>query len=182
MHKNNWAMWATYSRILLVPLIVIFILFQPNYWNWWATALFAMASITDWLDGYWARKYQTVSDMGKLLDPIADKVLVSSILILLIPLQRIEAIAVLILLNRDILVGGLRSMAAQKGYIMAADKIGKWKTALQMFAIPALLLYEDLSIIFAPTIGYYLLWVTVFLSLVSGAQYLINFYNHQKNF
>lgn len=170
--KKNLPFWATLFRMIAVPVIVVLMIWEPEYWNWITALIFIAASISDWLDGYWARKYNAESDLGRLLDPIADKFLVSSVLILLIPLQRIEAILVLLLLNRDILINGLRSFAAAEGKVIAAGTMGKWKTAVQMVAIPAILIHENVGPLSGHFIGYWGLWLSLGLSLYSGLQYL----------
>lgn len=169
-------MLATWFRILLVPIIIALMMLQPPGWNFWSAGIFLVASFTDWLDGYLARRFNAVSDMGKFLDPVADKVLVSSILILLIPLGRIDALAVILLLNRDILIGGLRSLAASKGKVIAADKMGKWKTAIQMVAIPLILFEGQVAGFSLITIGFWAIWLSVLLSVVSAMQYCWRFY------
>lgn len=173
-------MIATLFRILIMPVVVVIMLWKPAYWNWISAILFVIASITDWLDGYWARKYKSETTLGKFLDPVADKVLVSSVLIMLIPLGRIEAIAVVILLNRDIIIGGLRAFAASHGTVIAADTLGKWKTGVQMVAIPSLLLYNDFLHLPWREVGYWGLWLSVVLSLISGFQYIVNFLQSSK--
>ena len=168
-------MVATLFRIFIVPVIILFMIYQWNYWNWITSVLFIVASMTDWLDGYLARKLNSVSVMGQLLDPIADKVLVSSVLILLIPLGRIEALAVLILINRDVIIGGVRSLAASQGQIIDAGPLGKWKTAVQMISIPLLLLGSPFHGVPTQAVGYGGLWISVALSLISGVQYFLSF-------
>ncbi len=172
-------MIATLFRIFIVPVIVLLMIFKPPYWAFSSCVLFIVASITDWLDGYLARKLNSVSNMGKFLDPIADKVLVSSILIMFIPLQWIEALAVLILINRDVIIGGVRSIAATEGRVIAAGNLGKWKTTVQMIAIPCLFLSQIWSFLPFKALGYYGLWFSVILSLVSGFQYFVAFYKTQ---
>ncbi len=175
-YTKQLPMWATFLRIAAVPIIVVVMLIEAPYWNWVSASLFIFASITDWLDGYWARKYNAESDIGRLLDPIADKVLVSTVLILLIPLGRIEALLVVILLNRDILINGLRSFAASKGKIISAGQLGKWKTGFQMVAIPALLIHENVGPISGQFIGYWGLWISVGLSLLSAGEYMVGYF------
>lgn len=173
--KKKLALWATMGRIFAVPLILA-LLYAPSTWtNWLAAALFILASITDYYDGHWARKYGSVSSLGKLLDPMADKLLVSSVLIMIIPFTEVSPLMVVLLLGRDTVVSGLRSFAAAEGVIISAGSLGKWKTALQMVAIPALLI-DDFFGIPLGVLGYWLLWVTVVLSLVSGAEYLVGYF------
>lgn len=168
-------MIATLFRILIVPVIVVFMIYKPDHWPLICAFLFIVASITDWLDGYLARKLNSVSTMGKFLDPIADKVLVSSVLIMFIPLGWIEALAVLLLINRDVLIGGIRSIAATQGQVIAAGNLGKWKTTFQMIAIPCLFFGQSWSFLPFDSIGYYGLWASVALSLISGFQYFMAF-------
>ena len=180
MKKTQLAMIATIFRILIVPLIIAIMILQPQLWNWYSAGLFVIASITDWLDGYWARKYDSVSILGQFLDPVADKVLVSSILILLIPMGRIEALAVIILINRDVFISGLRSIAASQGLVISAGPMGKWKTALQMVAIPLILIGEKSLGFHLETLGYWGIWGSVILSVISGFQYVMAFFAHKK--
>jgi len=174
--RKNLPLWATLFRMAMVPVIVVLMMMEPPFWNWISAICFILASISDWLDGYWARLYDAESDLGKLLDPIADKFLVSSVLILLIPIGRIEALLVLCLLNRDIIINGLRSFAASKGKIISAGTLGKWKTAVQMVAIPTILVYENIGPIPMGQIGYWGLWLSLGLSLYSGTQYVIGYW------
>lgn len=175
--QRQLPLWLTFFRMLAVPFIVALVLLQPAFWNWLSAGLFVLAALSDWLDGYFARKYKTESDLGKLLDPIADKFLVSTVLILLIPLERIEALLVVLLLNRDIIINGLRSFAASQGKIISAGSLGKWKTAVQMVAIPAILIYENVGPLSGQWIGYWGLWLSLILSFISAAQYLVAFLN-----
>lgn len=169
-------MIATLFRIVIVPVIVVLMMFKPADWALISCFLFIVASITDWLDGYLARKLNSVTDMGKFLDPIADKVLVSSVLVMFIPLQWIEALAVLLLINRDVIIGGIRSIAASRGQVIAAGNLGKWKTTFQMIAIPCLFLSQSWDFLPFSSIGYYGIWLSVAMSLVSGFQYFMAFY------
>lgn len=180
MKLSPWPMVATLSRIVIVPLLVVLMLAKPPWWAMTCCVLFIAASITDWLDGYLARKLNSVSDMGKFMDPIADKVLVSSVLIMLIPLQLIEAVAVLLLINRDVIIGGVRSIAASQGQVIAAGNLGKWKTTTQMIAIPALFLSIDFQFLPFQEIGYYGLWLSIVFSLVSGGQYFMGYLKTSK--
>jgi CDP-diacylglycerol--glycerol-3-phosphate 3-phosphatidyltransferase len=170
--KKQLPLWLTLFRIVSVPFIVALILLAPPLWNWLSAGLFILASLSDWLDGHYARKYKVESNLGRLLDPIADKFLVSTVLILLIPLGRIEALLVVVLLNRDIIINGLRSFAASEGKIISAGSLGKWKTALQMVAMPAILIYEPVGPLSGQWIGYWGLWASLVLSLISAGQYL----------
>jgi CDP-diacylglycerol--glycerol-3-phosphate 3-phosphatidyltransferase len=188
MGKSPWPMVATYFRIFIVPVFIALMQIQPS---WWAVAgglLFIVASITDWLDGFLARRLNSVSVMGKFMDPIADKVLVSSVLICMIPLGMIEGLAVLILINRDVIIGGVRSVAASQGLVIDAGQVGKWKTTFQMISIPALFFAQSpffqetpWSHIPMQEIGYYGLWLSVLLSLYSGVEYYLHWLRQAQN-
>ena len=181
MPISNLPTLITWLRILATPVLVALILYRWPHWQLWATGLFIAAAITDWLDGYLARRLNAVTLWGKFLDPIADKVLVSSLLIMMIPLGRLDAVAVLLLLNRDILIGGVRSVAASKGLILAAGSLGKWKTALQMIALPCLILGGSPGGVPLQVLGYWTIWLSVALSLVSGWQYFSAFQAQTKS-
>lgn len=169
-------MWATYSRIALTPLIVLSFYVDWVWKDWAAAIIFIVGSLTDWLDGYWARKYQAESPMGKFMDPIADKIIVLGALIMLLSVHRVDPLMVLLLLSRDIYIGGLRSVAAANNVIIAAKPFGKWKTAIQMVGIPMMLIDCSWSGVSTQHFGYVLLWVSVILSIGSGAQYAIGYY------
>lgn len=163
----------TLSRILIVPFVLLGLLSPHMEWRLTAAVLFAIASLTDFLDGWAARKYLQESDWGRIFDPVADKILVTSVLIALIPPGRIDPYMVIILLARDTVIGGLRSLAAAQQLIIAAKPTGKWKTALQMIAIPALIINEDLAWLPIVKIGFWTLWFSVLLSLISGVEYAL---------
>lgn len=137
-----------------------------------AAILFLIASLTDYGDGYFARKWNLISDWGKIMDPIADKILVTTILVMFIPAGKIETWIVIILVARDLLIGGVRSVAAAQQMIIAANPGGKWKTALQMGAIPAVMVGDQFLGIPFQTVGVWMLWISTLLSLYSGAQYV----------
>lgn len=170
--KKHFPNFLTYSRMAIVPVIVWLIYLDTLQSGIIACALFIIASITDYYDGYFARKWKIVSNMGKFMDPVADKVLVSSTLIMLIPTGRLTTVMVIILVARDSIIDGLRSVAATQNVIISAAKMGKWKTATQMVAIPCILLNYPLFGIPFYHIGYWTLWVSVALSVVSGYQYV----------
>lgn len=174
--KRDLPMWLTWSRVAICPFIVICLIINSQVAGLIAAVLFILGGITDWLDGSLARKWDVQTNMGRFMDPIADKVLVSSALIMMIPIGRADAVLVLLLLVRDILIGGIRSVAAADGLVIDAKAAGKWKTALQMGAIPVLMI--DLSFINLPihTIAHGVLWASVILSLISGVQYVALYY------
>lgn len=163
---------ATLSRIFLSPVIVILLMQETDMHNFYALILFAFTAATDWLDGHWARKYNAVTDWGKLLDPAADKVLVSTCLMALLVLKRIDLLCVALLINRDILVSAFRSYFSLKGKALAASNTGKWKTFLQMVAIGFLIMPISLYGFDTLMIGKILVWFSVSLSLISAFDYL----------
>lgn len=173
-------MAATSVRFFVAPIIFVVMLSSWPFAPWLATILFILGSLTDWLDGYWARLFKAESNMGKFMDPIADKILVLSVLIILLHFKRIDPIAPAILLSRDIFIGGLRSVAAADNIIIAAKPTGKWKTALQMVAIPCLFVDLTFYNLDLHTIGTWALWVSVALSLVSGAEYTLGYFKGAK--
>lgn len=170
--KKHFPNILTFSRIALVPVIIWLIYLDTIQSGILACILFVIASITDYYDGYFARKWQIVSNMGKFMDPVADKVLVSSTLIMLLPTGRLTTLMVVILVARDSIIDGLRSVAATHNVVISAAKMGKWKTATQMVAIPCILFNYPLFGIPFYQIGYWTLWVSVALSVISGYQYV----------
>ena len=168
--QKKLPMQITMARIYIVPVIIGLMVPQEDWSNWLAAALFIIASISDYYDGYFARKYNATSNLGKFMDPIADKILVSSILIMLITMKRIDPFMVILIAARDTYIGGIRAVAAADNIVIDAKPTGKWKTAMQMGAIPAIMIGDiwGLPLI---SISYVLLWVSVILSVVSGIEY-----------
>lgn len=178
--KKSLPMWITMSRILIVPVIILLMFPDDLALNVTAAVLFILASITDYYDGYFARKYQAVSNMGKFMDPIADKILVTSVLVMLAHSHRIDPIMVIIILARDNFIGGLRSVSAADSIVIDAKPAGKWKTALQMVAIPAVIIDERVIGLPFEKIGYYVLWISVVLSITSGIEYFLGYLKAQR--
>lgn len=174
--KNNLPMFLTYARAGIAPVIVGILMSGWSFAGWLGAILFMLASLTDWLDGYLARKFKVESNMGRFMDPIADKILVLGAIVMLLAMGRVDPIMVFLFLARDIFIGGIRSVAAANNLIIDAKPFGKWKTAFQMIAIPCLLIYEPILGIPLADLGYYGLWVSVGLSLISGAEYTIGYY------
>lgn len=159
--------------------VIVAVLMLLSGWAWagWTAAvLFGLASVTDWLDGHFARKFKVESNMGRFMDPIADKILVLGAIVMLLTMNRVDPVMVFLFLARDIFIGGIRSVAAANNLIIAAKPFGKWKTAAQMVAIPCLLIWEPIFNIPIANIGYWCLWVSVGLSLLSGAEYTVGYY------
>jgi CDP-diacylglycerol---glycerol-3-phosphate 3-phosphatidyltransferase len=164
----------TSFRILLVPVFIVLFL-SPGPWrSAMAAAVFLIAALTDLLDGYLARKWRQVTKLGKLLDPIADKLLVLSALVLLVEFQVVASWMAIVLIGREIAMTGLRAIAAADGIIIPAEKAGKYKLFLQASAIFILILDYRNPFDFR-MIGTVLLWVAMILAVVSAVQYAIQY-------
>jgi CDP-diacylglycerol--glycerol-3-phosphate 3-phosphatidyltransferase/cardiolipin synthase len=163
-------------RVILIPAFLIFLYFDRPMTNIIAAVIFTVASLTDFIDGYLARKYNIVTDLGKILDPVADKILVASSLIALMELGRVEGVVVILLLSRDFAVGALRDLSASKGKIIAAGFSGKLKTVFQMIAVGFLIYKNNLIGIDIFFIGKILIYLSVVLSIYSGVEYYIKFF------
>lgn len=175
----------TMTRIAAIPLLAV-LLSSPSKSNgFWAAAVFALASITDWLDGYLARRMGIVTVFGKFLDPIADKLIVMAALIMILPFGRVPAWMVLLILGREIIITGLRGIASSEGIIIQASDLGKFKTIFQIVAILGLLLHYDYNWFFSiqhpwlhvnmHNIGMFFLWIATLLTVWSGVDYLAKF-------
>jgi CDP-diacylglycerol--glycerol-3-phosphate 3-phosphatidyltransferase len=178
--QDNWQkklpMAATGSRLFIAPIIYLVLVAQPAYFQWIAAVLFILGSLTDWLDGYWARKYNAESNLGKFMDPIADKILTLCVLVILIDMDRIGPAIPALLLARDIFIGGLRAVAAADQIVIAARPTGKWKTGIQMVSIPCLFVDVEYGGFSLLNLGHFGLWLSVILSLISGIQYTHGYY------
>ena len=168
----------TILRMLAVPLVVYFLSWRTFHGDVTACVVFSLAAITDWFDGYLARAYKAVTIFGKLMDPLADKFLVVSTLIMLQQLGRIHPYLVMVLICREMGVTSLRALASAEGVIIAAGTGGKWKAALQMVAIPFLIVNFDLlaGILSSDNVGTALMYVSVALSLSSALTYVVDFF------
>lgn len=182
----------TLSRIILIPIFII-LLSVPFHWGAWqigdsllpvshfaAALLFIIAAATDWVDGYYARKYDLITNLGKFLDPLADKLLVSAALILLVEMGLAPAWVVIIIISREFAVTGLRLVASGEGIVLAASNLGKLKTATQMIAIAALLLHNfPFSYIGFP-FGTIMLYIALFFTALSGYDYFVKNWHVMK--
>ena len=167
--------YLTLFRVMAAPGIVILLLFPNRGTTLAAAILFSLAAITDYLDGYFARRYGLVSNLGKLMDPLADKLLVSSSLIMLAALQWIPPWIVCIIIGRELAITGLRGVVAGEGQDASASWLGKYKTGFQIAAIiPLLLHYPYLGIDFH-VVGLFFLWGALVLTLWSGIDYFVKF-------
>lgn len=167
----------TVLRMVAVPGVVYFLSWRTFNGDVFACVLFSLAAITDWFDGYLARAYKAVTIFGKLMDPLADKFLVVSSLIMLQQLGRIHPYLVIVLICREMGITSLRALASAEGIIISAGKGGKWKAALQMIAIPFLIVQIPLfGITDSDRVGTILMYVSVALSLTSASTYVIEFF------
>ncbi len=173
---NTTPNWLTLARIALVPVLVYLMMLRTPTGNWAAMVVFVIASVTDFFDGYIARLQKSVSIYGKLMDPLADKFLEVSALIILLHQDRIHPIVVILLICRELGVTGLRALASAEGVVIAASDGGKWKTATQMTALPMLILARPLFGLPIEQIGHVLLYISLFMSLWSGKSYVIGFF------
>jgi CDP-diacylglycerol--glycerol-3-phosphate 3-phosphatidyltransferase len=171
----------SFLRIAAIPFVVGCLFFPDPLASFLAALIFSLASLTDLLDGYIARQQKSETAVGKLLDPLADKLLINSALIMLIALGRIPAWVVVLIVGREVAVTGLRGIASIEGLVIAASRWGKAKTIFQSSALIGLMLhYEYLGIDFH-FLGMLILWVALMITLWSGFDYFIKFYReHQK--
>jgi CDP-diacylglycerol--glycerol-3-phosphate 3-phosphatidyltransferase len=157
--------WLTLTRILILPLLVLFLLQGSPASRTIAATIFITAALTDWLDGYLARKHGQITPLGELLDPVADKLLIMEALLPLVALGKVDAWVVGILLGREFLVTAMRAVALRNGLVVAASPIGKTKMGLEVAAI--ILLIIELF----PPVGTILIWGAMIVSLVSAIDY-----------
>ncbi len=167
----------TMSRIAAIPLIVGFMYLGSALWSWLALILFALACITDFFDGYIARRMEKVSALGRFLDPIADKLLVAAIILVLVATHHIAGwatLAALIILCREIMVSGLREFLAELHVGVPVSMLAKWKTMVQMLALGFLILGNaGPAQLDCELIGEILLWIAAALTLITGYDYLL---------
>ena len=161
----------TVVRILLVPVLVVVLLQATPHGSWVAAAVFAVAALTDTLDGYLARSRRSVTTFGKVMDPIADKLLIAAALISLVSVGRVAPWAAMVIIAREFAVSGLRIAAGAQGVVIPASPLGKVKTISQVVAVLALIAAHDAGAWWAQA----LLYVAVAMTIASGADYFLNF-------
>jgi cardiolipin synthase (CMP-forming) len=169
----------TWLRILMIP-VVIGVFYLPDPWlsgwqrNLIATSVFAAAAITDWLDGYLARRLNQMSAFGAFLDPVADKLMIAAALIVLVELSRVNAIIAVVIIGREIAISAMREWMAKIGQSksVAVNFLGKVKTISQMIAVPMLLYHDRIGAFDPQRIGTWLIYVAALLTLVSMSNYL----------
>jgi len=163
----------TILRVILIPFFVFFMLapYFEGYGNYIAVAIFIIASFTDFLDGYLARRDNLVTNFGKFMDPLADKLLVCAALICLIETGQLPAWVVVIIISREFIISGFRLIASDNGVVIAASYWGKFKTVSQMLMVIVLILNID-HIVFA-VLGTALMWIAVALTVISLVDYVV---------
>jgi len=169
----------TWLRILMIPLVVG-VFYVPEIWlsswhrNLIATGMFAAAAVTDWLDGYLARRLNQMSAFGAFLDPVADKLMIAAALIVLVELERVNAIIAVVIIGREIAVSAMREWMAKIGQSksVAVNFLGKVKTISQMIAVPLLLYYDRIGVFNPQRVGTWLIYLAAILTLISMFYYL----------
>lgn len=170
----------TFLRILLIPLVLVLMARGTPRANFWAAMVYAVTAITDFLDGWLARKRGLISVLGKFLDPLADKLLVMAVLIFMVHLGRVPAWIVIVILARELSITSLRVIAMSEGVVIAAGQGGKDKTALQMVALLMLILHHSYDLYFGFTtvhvnfngMGAVLLYLSLAFAIVSAGEYI----------
>jgi cardiolipin synthase len=164
----------TLSRIVIIPVLVGLFYLHDDVWRWVSLALFSAAGVTDYFDGYFARRWAQISAFGRFLDPIADKLLVAAVILMLVARDRIAGLVVLpalVILCREVLVSGLREFLAQANVGVPVSRLAKWKTALQMVAL-GILIVGDAAGPWAQWSGELGLWVAAAITILTGYDYL----------
>jgi CDP-diacylglycerol---glycerol-3-phosphate 3-phosphatidyltransferase len=173
----NLPISLTLLRIFFVPIVVVLLLPHGGNMDLWAVGVFLLAAVTDLLDGYLARKRGQITTLGTLLDPIADKLLISAALISLVELHQVYAWMAVIIVGREFAVSGLRSIASAEGYVLEPSELGKTKMVFQVVAVTVIILggrrYRALH-----PLGQILLWMVVLFAVISALQYFWSFWKH----
>ncbi len=167
----------TLFRIACIPLIVLLLFFPHKATSFMAALVFGLASISDLLDGFLARRRQMVTTLGQFLDPLADKLIVSAALIMLIPLGRVPAWMVVVIVGRELAITGLRSVAVSEGQVISASELGKKKMVFQIVAILGLLFHYDYFGVDCHAVGMFFMWLAVVVTLWSGFSYFRSFWH-----
>ena len=185
IHRTNVNLpnFLTVVRILLIPVFVILFSDPTPDRSLAASIVFVVAAVTDLLDGYLARRHSQVTRLGRLLDPIADKLLVLSGLILLVQFDRVAAIVAILIIAREVAVTGVRAIAANQGIVLEAETTGKYKMVVQVVAIVFLLLEDGVlpAAWYPHEIGTGLLYIALALALYSGNRYLLSFWQQSSS-
>jgi CDP-diacylglycerol--glycerol-3-phosphate 3-phosphatidyltransferase len=170
-HIGNLPNTLSITRLIFIPAVVICLYFPGRLGSFLAAVFFSLAALTDLLDGLLARRYRVVTPMGKLLDPLADKLLISVTMIMLITLGRIPAWIVILIIAREMAVTGLRGIAVAEGKVIEASYLGKYKTIFQSVSLICLCLHYQYAQVDFHAVGIVLLWAALILTLWSGFRY-----------
>lgn len=165
----------TMVRLGIIPFLFFLLLSPDQTWSLVIAVTFIIVSFTDLLDGYVARRYQIVTTMGKFLDPIADKLVINTAMVLMIPIGRIPAWVVAIIIIRDFFVDGVRTIATSEGVVIQASWLGKQKTLCQVFAVSALMIHYPFLGADAHAVGTALLFLALVMTIYSGIDYFMKF-------
>lgn len=163
----------TVARVCMVPLFMVALLINTDASRIVATLIFALASLTDMLDGKIARKYNLVTNFGKLMDPLADKILTAAAMVCLVQIGDLAAWIVVVILFREYAITGLRGVAAEEHIVVAASIWGKVKTVCQMFALMFLMMKPQVVALCGVNIGLLLMYVALVLTVYSGVDYVL---------
>lgn len=178
--RMNLPNLITLLRIFLIPVFILVFLTPTGSRSVAAAVVFLIASLTDLMDGYLARRWKQITQLGKFLDPIADKFLVLAALILLVEFHRVSSWIAIVIIGRELAVTGLRAIASSSGIVIAADEAGKYKMVIQTISIVLLILGYKIGFINFHVWGTFLLWISMILAILSGIQYFIKFLNQIK--
>ena len=162
----------TVTRIACTFIMIVFILLPGKVFAWLSFAMFGLASLTDWADGRIARARSLVTNFGKFMDPLADKILNYSVMVLLIPEGLIPPVALVLILFREFAVSGIRLSGAEQGVVIAANIWGKIKTFFQDISLVVILILRAVDVAWLPTLAHALLWICAALTVISGGIYL----------
>lgn len=168
----------TLFRVAAVPLLILLLLFENRISSIFAALVFTIAAITDYFDGYIARRYGLTSNLGKILDPLADKMLVSSAFIMLIPHGRVPAWMICLIIGRELAVTGLRNIITEHGDDASASVLGKYKTGFQIATLIPLLIHFQYFGVDFHVVGIVLLWMALGITLWSGIDYFVRFWKY----
>jgi CDP-diacylglycerol--glycerol-3-phosphate 3-phosphatidyltransferase len=171
----NLPIGLTITRIVAVPLLIVFLISSSRVHAAIAAAIFILASLTDYLDGFFARRRNQVTTLGTLLDPIADKLLVAAALVSLLQIDKVAAWIVVVIIGRELAVTGLRAVAAGVGVIVPASRLAKWKTVTQYVAVTMLIIEKSVETPSFHVAATSVLWLALALTIVSAVDYFYRF-------
>lgn len=174
---------VTMARIALIPFFVALMLMESRRNSFWAALVFGFASATDFVDGYLARRFNLITTFGKFIDPLADKLITTSAYVVLVHLGRLPAWIVIVIIGRELIINGLRTIAMSEGIVIAASQGGKWKTALQLAGLAGLIVHYRYPVDFLVwqglvdfhVVGLWVTYASVFFSITSAVDYFRGF-------